>query len=156
MLMNTPSGNPTRSAARRSCRLFSYPRKSRAPAQLAKGTGTEFLTPAKEFQDALAQGLKDAGEDACLSLLLPAGNSYLWSSVAQRWESSRLGLHAIEPYPLLLQIALFTRECTMSDCLWKTWSGLMAFYQGVLGLELNKGRPDNKLPYAGAWLWIGR
>ena len=32
----------------------------------------------------------------------------------------------------------------------------MAFYQGVLGLELNKGRPDNKLPYAGAWLWIGR
>jgi catechol 2,3-dioxygenase-like lactoylglutathione lyase family enzyme len=32
----------------------------------------------------------------------------------------------------------------------------LAFYQGVLGLEINKGRPDNKLPYAGAWLWIGR
>ena len=32
----------------------------------------------------------------------------------------------------------------------------LAFYQGVLGLEVNKGRPDKKLPYAGAWLWIGR
>ena len=32
----------------------------------------------------------------------------------------------------------------------------LAFYQGALGLEINKGRPDNKLPYAGAWLWIGR
>ncbi len=32
----------------------------------------------------------------------------------------------------------------------------LAFYQGVLGLEVNKGRPDEKLPYAGAWLWIGR
>ena len=32
----------------------------------------------------------------------------------------------------------------------------LAFYQGVLGLEVNRGRPDKKLPYAGAWLWIGR
>jgi catechol 2,3-dioxygenase-like lactoylglutathione lyase family enzyme len=32
----------------------------------------------------------------------------------------------------------------------------LEFYQGVLGLELNHGRPDNKLPYRGAWLWIGR
>ncbi|CAG9460473.1 unnamed protein product [Pedinophyceae sp. YPF-701] len=29
------------------------------------------------------------------------------------------------------------------------------FYQGVLGLELNPERPHDKLPYDGAWLWIG-
>ena len=32
----------------------------------------------------------------------------------------------------------------------------LAFYCGVLGLELNPDRPDAKLPYRGAWLWIGR
>lgn len=31
----------------------------------------------------------------------------------------------------------------------------LRFYQGVLGLELNRDRPDDKLPYRGAWLWIG-
>lgn len=31
----------------------------------------------------------------------------------------------------------------------------LEFYQGVLGLELNPARPDKKLPYRGAWLWIG-
>lgn len=31
----------------------------------------------------------------------------------------------------------------------------LAFYQDVLGLELNPDRPDDKLPYRGAWLWIG-
>lgn len=25
----------------------------------------------------------------------------------------------------------------------------------VLGLEINPDRPDDKLPYRGAWLWIG-
>lgn len=29
------------------------------------------------------------------------------------------------------------------------------FYIGVLGLEVNPDRPDDKLPYRGAWLWIG-
>ncbi|KAL6768772.1 CPL12 [Auxenochlorella protothecoides x Auxenochlorella symbiontica] len=29
------------------------------------------------------------------------------------------------------------------------------FYCGVLGLAINPDRPDAKLPYAGAWLWIG-
>jgi glyoxylase I family protein len=29
------------------------------------------------------------------------------------------------------------------------------FYCGVLGLEINPDRPHNKLPYRGAWLWIG-
>ena len=29
------------------------------------------------------------------------------------------------------------------------------FYQGVLGLELNPERPDDRLPYNGAWLWTG-
>jgi len=29
------------------------------------------------------------------------------------------------------------------------------FYCGVLGLEVNPDRPDGKLPYGGAWLWIG-
>ena len=29
------------------------------------------------------------------------------------------------------------------------------FYCGILGLELNPDRPDEKLPYRGAWLWIG-
>lgn len=31
----------------------------------------------------------------------------------------------------------------------------MHFYQGVLGLEVNPDRPHDKLPYRGAWLWIG-
>ncbi|WCJ42724.1 Lactoylglutathione lyase / glyoxalase I family protein [Euphorbia peplus] len=31
----------------------------------------------------------------------------------------------------------------------------MEFYQGILGLEINEARPDDKLPYRGAWLWIG-
>lgn len=31
----------------------------------------------------------------------------------------------------------------------------MAFYEKILGLELNHDRPDKKLPYRGAWLWIG-
>ena len=30
----------------------------------------------------------------------------------------------------------------------------LGFYQGVLGLELNPDRPDDKLPYRGAWLWV--
>lgn len=29
------------------------------------------------------------------------------------------------------------------------------FYCGVLGLEINPDRPHDKLPYRGAWLWIG-
>ena len=29
------------------------------------------------------------------------------------------------------------------------------FYCGVLGLEVNPDRPHDKLPYRGAWLWIG-
>ena len=32
----------------------------------------------------------------------------------------------------------------------------LKFYQGVLGLSLNEDRPDSKLPYRGAWLWVGR
>ena len=31
----------------------------------------------------------------------------------------------------------------------------LAFYRGLLGLPLNPDRPDDKLPYPGAWLWIG-
>lgn len=31
----------------------------------------------------------------------------------------------------------------------------LEFYTGVLGLEINPDRPDDKLPYRGAWLWIG-
>lgn len=31
----------------------------------------------------------------------------------------------------------------------------LAFYCGVLGLEVNSDRPHDKLPYRGAWLWIG-
>ena len=38
------------------------------PSQLAKGTGTEFLTPAKEIQDALVQGLKDAEKSGAAQL----------------------------------------------------------------------------------------
>ncbi|KAL9270345.1 Glyoxylase I 4-like protein [Drosera capensis] len=29
------------------------------------------------------------------------------------------------------------------------------FYQDVLGLEINEARPADKLPYRGAWLWVG-
>ena len=32
----------------------------------------------------------------------------------------------------------------------------LAFYTDTLGLSLNPARPDAKLPYRGAWLWIGR
>ena len=31
----------------------------------------------------------------------------------------------------------------------------MAFYGDLLGLEINPERPEDKLPYRGAWLWIG-
>eukprot|EP00775_Hariotina_reticulata_P011693 gene11696-11837_t len=31
----------------------------------------------------------------------------------------------------------------------------LEFYQGLLGMEINPDRPHNKLPYRGAWLWIG-
>lgn len=29
------------------------------------------------------------------------------------------------------------------------------FYHGVLGLEINPDRPDDTLPYRGAWFWVG-
>ncbi|KAH6828502.1 Lactoylglutathione lyase / glyoxalase I family protein [Perilla frutescens var. hirtella] len=29
------------------------------------------------------------------------------------------------------------------------------FYQNVLGLPINEARPHDKLPYRGAWLWVG-
>ncbi|XP_028753562.1 uncharacterized protein LOC114713140 [Neltuma alba] len=29
------------------------------------------------------------------------------------------------------------------------------FYQNVLGLKINEARPHDKLPYRGAWLWVG-
>ncbi|XP_047151742.1 glyoxylase I 4-like [Vigna umbellata] len=29
------------------------------------------------------------------------------------------------------------------------------FYQNVLGLKINEARPNDKLPYRGAWLWVG-
>lgn len=31
----------------------------------------------------------------------------------------------------------------------------LEFYTGILELEINPDRPDEKLPYRGAWLWIG-
>ncbi|KAG2718063.1 hypothetical protein I3760_03G203400 [Carya illinoinensis] len=31
----------------------------------------------------------------------------------------------------------------------------LEFYQNVLGLEINEARPEDKLPYRGAWLWVG-
>jgi catechol 2,3-dioxygenase-like lactoylglutathione lyase family enzyme len=31
----------------------------------------------------------------------------------------------------------------------------LEFYMGILDLEINPDRPDDKLPYRGAWLWIG-
>ena len=31
----------------------------------------------------------------------------------------------------------------------------LAFYEGVLGLEANAARPNDRLPYRGAWLWVG-
>ncbi|KAJ4851158.1 hypothetical protein Tsubulata_003244 [Turnera subulata] len=31
----------------------------------------------------------------------------------------------------------------------------LEFYQGILGLEINEARPHDKLPYRGAWLWVG-
>ncbi|TKY54460.1 YwkD protein [Spatholobus suberectus] len=29
------------------------------------------------------------------------------------------------------------------------------FYENVLGLKINEARPHDKLPYRGAWLWVG-
>ncbi|XAR67135.1 Methylmalonyl-CoA epimerase [Bertholletia excelsa] len=31
----------------------------------------------------------------------------------------------------------------------------LEFYQNVLGLKINEARPNDKLPYRGAWLWVG-
>ncbi|CAF2121278.1 hypothetical protein HID58_009207 [Brassica napus] len=31
----------------------------------------------------------------------------------------------------------------------------LEFYQNTLGLEINEARPHDKLPYRGAWLWVG-
>uniref|UniRef100_A0A2P2JUT0 VOC domain-containing protein n=1 Tax=Rhizophora mucronata TaxID=61149 RepID=A0A2P2JUT0_RHIMU len=31
----------------------------------------------------------------------------------------------------------------------------LEFYQGILGLQINEARPHDKLPYRGAWLWVG-
>ncbi|XP_078428912.1 lactoylglutathione lyase / glyoxalase I family protein [Wolffia australiana] len=31
----------------------------------------------------------------------------------------------------------------------------LEFYQDLLGLEINEDRPHEKLPYRGAWLWVG-
>lgn len=31
----------------------------------------------------------------------------------------------------------------------------LEFYQGVLGLKINPDRPEDKLPYRGAWFWVG-
>eukprot|EP01018_Ginkgo_biloba_P021902 Gb_04851 [translate_table: standard] len=31
----------------------------------------------------------------------------------------------------------------------------LEFYQGLLGLEVNEARPNDKLPYRGKWLWVG-
>ncbi|XP_010247376.1 PREDICTED: uncharacterized protein LOC104590407, partial [Nelumbo nucifera] len=31
----------------------------------------------------------------------------------------------------------------------------LEFYQNLLGLKINEARPHDKLPYRGAWLWVG-
>ncbi|CAN6699230.1 unnamed protein product [Malus baccata var. baccata] len=31
----------------------------------------------------------------------------------------------------------------------------LSFYQNLLGLEINEARPHDKLPFRGAWLWVG-
>lgn len=31
----------------------------------------------------------------------------------------------------------------------------LEFYQSVLGFQINEARPHDKLPYRGAWLWVG-
>ncbi|XP_072964483.1 uncharacterized protein [Typha angustifolia] len=31
----------------------------------------------------------------------------------------------------------------------------LAFYKDLLGLKINEARPNDKLPYRGAWLWVG-
>ncbi|CAM6112903.1 unnamed protein product [Calypogeia fissa] len=31
----------------------------------------------------------------------------------------------------------------------------LEFYNGLLGLEINPDRPNDKLPYRGAWFWVG-
>ncbi|KAG9152354.1 hypothetical protein Leryth_016732 [Lithospermum erythrorhizon] len=31
----------------------------------------------------------------------------------------------------------------------------LEFYQKIIGLEINEARPHDKLPYRGAWLWVG-
>ncbi|KAG0465410.1 hypothetical protein HPP92_019574 [Vanilla planifolia] len=31
----------------------------------------------------------------------------------------------------------------------------LSFYRDLLGLKINEARPHDKLPYRGAWLWVG-
>lgn len=74
------------------------------------------MTPEKEIQDALVQGLKEA-----------------------KGSTGRVVYNGLHHVGLLVENLERSLE----------------FYVGTLGLELNGARPDNKLPYRGAWLWIG-
>jgi len=54
-------------------------------------------------------------------------------------EDSRVGYHGVHHVGLLCENLERSLE----------------FYKNTLGLEVNSDRPDKKLPYRGAWLWIG-
>lgn len=66
------------------------------------------------------QGLKDAGASASLSLPFPSTRTCVTLFCALSAGGIAI---ALTDYPMLLQIGSFTRECTMLDCWWKTWSG---------------------------------
>jgi hypothetical protein len=46
----------------------------------------------------------------------------------------------------------------LSDIIWFTGEQKFKnnfFFCQLLGLEINEARPNDKLPYRGAWLWVG-
>lgn len=121
--------------------------QSRCSAQLAKGVaGAQFLTPEKEIQDALVQGLKESkGSTGETKEAYSAGSLSLVSMRAPFYTSECLSAGRVV-YNGLHHVGLLVENLERS----------LDFYVGTLGLELNSARPDNKLPYRGAWLWIGR
>eukprot|EP00240_Pyramimonas_obovata_P014312 CAMPEP_0118957466 /NCGR_PEP_ID=MMETSP1169-20130426/62120_1 /TAXON_ID=36882 /ORGANISM="Pyramimonas obovata, Strain CCMP722" /LENGTH=206 /DNA_ID=CAMNT_0006905549 /DNA_START=589 /DNA_END=1209 /DNA_ORIENTATION=+ len=80
---------------------------------------------------------------------------------------TKLNSGTYQPRPTSVQRAVFCRAQANAEGSPFSWQGLhhcgficenlersLEFYCGKLGLEINESRPDDKLPYRGAWLWI--
>lgn len=66
------------------------------------------------------------------------------SVLQQRTQTAPAGTSNVE-FQGVHHVALLVKDLERS----------MAFYTGTLGLTVNPDRPHHKLPYRGAWLWLG-